>query len=92
MIRGEGRDKAAEAAPEPYDRLVGRLEKVVADLEGGSLTLEQSIEKFAEGVRIAREAAKKLDEAERRVEALLRAEDGGVEARPLGEEGPEGGR
>ena len=80
----------AEAAPEPYDRLVVRLEKVVEELEGGELTLEQSIEKFSEGVRLAREAAKKLDEAERRVDMLLRAEDGSVEAEPLAEGGPEG--
>lgn len=90
--RSEPREKPAEAAPEPYDRIVGRLEKVVEELEGGGLTLEQSIEKFALGVSLAREASKKLDEAERRVESLLRTEDGGVEARPLAEEGREGGR
>jgi exodeoxyribonuclease VII small subunit len=78
------------AAPgaEPYDQTVARLEKVVEALEGGQLTLEQSIEKFAEGVALSREAGRKLDEAERRVEALLRADDGGVETRPLdGDEG-----
>lgn len=74
---------AAPPAPEPYDQLVARLEKVVQDLERGELTLEQSIEKFAEGVTLSREASRKLDEAERRVETLLRAEDGSVESRPL---------
>jgi exodeoxyribonuclease VII small subunit len=75
--------KAAPAPPEPYDALVARLEKVVAELEGGELTLEQSIEKFAEGVALSRDASRKLDEAERRVETLLRAEDGSVASRPL---------
>lgn len=81
--------KAAELEPEPepYDRLVARLEKVVEELEGGGLTLEQSIEKFAEGIRLARRASKRLDEAERKVETLLRAEDGSVESAPLGDEG-----
>jgi exodeoxyribonuclease VII small subunit len=87
--------KAAPAAgtgpAEPaYDALVERLEKVVAELEAGTLTLEQSIEKFAEGVQLARDASRKLEEAERRVEGLLRAEDGSVESRPL--EGEEDGR
>jgi len=86
------RDKKAlpEAAPEPYDKLVERLEKLVEELEGGKLSLEQSIETFAEGVKVARDAGKKLDESERRVEQLLRTDDGSVEARPLGEgdEGP----
>jgi exodeoxyribonuclease VII small subunit len=62
---------------------VERLEKVVAELEAGTLTLEQSIEKFAEGVQLARDASRKLEEAERRVEGLLRAEDGSVQSRPL---------
>ncbi len=68
---------------ETYDALVERLEKVVAELESGSLSLEQSIERFAEGVRLAREAARHLDEAERRVEMLLKTADGGEEEVPL---------
>lgn len=79
--------KTPEAQAEPYDQLVERLERLVAELEGGKLPLEKSLETFAEGVRLAREAGRKLDEAEKRVEELLRAEDGSVAARPLGEEG-----
>jgi exodeoxyribonuclease VII small subunit len=74
-----------EPAPEPYDQVVERLEKLVSELEGGKLSLEKSLETFAEGVRLAREAGKKLDEAERRVEELLRADDGTVTARPIGQ-------
>ena len=68
---------------ESYDVLVARLEKVVGELEGGQLTLEQSIEKFAEGVRLARDATRKLDEAEARVEMLVRAADGSDEHVPF---------
>jgi len=68
---------------ESYDVLVTRLEKVVGELEGGQLTLEQSIEKFAEGVRLARDATRKLDEAEARVEMLVRTADGGDERVPF---------
>jgi exodeoxyribonuclease VII small subunit len=77
------------AAPEPYDALVARLEKVVGELETGTLSLEQSIEKFAEGVRLARDASRKLDEAEKRVEQLTRTEEGEPVASPLD---PEGGK
>jgi exodeoxyribonuclease VII small subunit len=72
-----------------YDALVARLERVVGELEGGQLTLEQSIERFAEGVRLAREASRKLDDAERRVEVLIRSADGDEEAVPFE---PEAGR
>jgi exodeoxyribonuclease VII small subunit len=82
------REKKTPQEPigEPYDALVERLEKLVVQLEGGKLPLEKSLETFAEGVRLAREAGRKLDDAERRVELLLRAEDGSVSAQPLGEE------
>ena len=71
------------AESEAYDALVARLERVVGELEGGKLSLEQSIEKFAEGVRLVREAQRKLDEAERRVEILLRDADGTQQAVPF---------
>jgi exodeoxyribonuclease VII small subunit len=69
-------EKVGEAS---YDALVGRLEKVVEALEAGDLSLEQSVERFAEGVRLARDAGLRLDEAERRVEQLVK-DAAGVEA------------
>ena len=72
---------------ETYDGLVARLERVVGELEGGQLTLEQSIERFAEGVKLAREASRKLDEAERRVEQLVRGVDGEDDTVPFAPEG-----
>jgi exodeoxyribonuclease VII small subunit len=76
-------------AEESYDALVTRLERVVGELESGQLTLEQSIEKFAEGVRLAKDASRKLDDAERRIELLVRDADGDEEAVPFE---PEAGR
>lgn len=78
----EPKGQKGEAA-ESYDLAVARLEKVVAELEGGGLSLEQSLEKFAEGMGLAREAQKKLEEAERRIEKLVRAADGSEQAVPL---------
>jgi exodeoxyribonuclease VII small subunit len=80
----------AEDAAESYDALVARLEKVVGELESGTLDLERSIEKFAEGIRLAREASSKLDAAERRVEVLLRNEAGEAEVAPFDAEGAKG--
>jgi exodeoxyribonuclease VII small subunit len=77
------------AGEESYDAIVARLERVVSELESGQLSLEQSIERFAEGVRLAKDASKKLDDAERRVELLVRGADGEDEAVPFA---PEAGR
>ncbi len=80
----ESTERDARAKPdEAYDALVARLERVVGELEAGNLTLEQSIEKFAEGVRLAKDASRKLDEAEKRVELLVRGTGGQDEAVPF---------
>lgn len=79
--------KAAETrVEETYDAIVARLERVVGELESGQLSLEQCIEKFAEGVRLAKDASRKLDDAERRVEQLVRSADGNDEAVPFEQE------
>ena len=54
-----------------YEEIVQRLAKVVERLEGGGLSLEESIAAFEEGIRLARAGAAKLEEAERKVEVLL---------------------
>lgn len=79
-----------EAREETYDAIVARLERVVGELESGTLTLEQSIERFAEGVRLAKDATRKLDDAERRVEMLVRGAGGEEETVPLDPGGGKG--
>jgi exodeoxyribonuclease VII small subunit len=88
--KGEQGGQAGAAAPEPYDELVERLEKVVGELESGDLPLERSIEKFAEGMRLVREAGTRLDEAERRVEQLVKSASGAEEEVPFDPEAGKG--
>lgn len=57
-----------------YEEIVQRLTKVVERLEGGGLSLEESIAAFEDGIQLARAGAQKLELAERKVEQLL--EDG----------------
>lgn len=65
----------AEPSPKPvsekYEEIVSRLAKVVERLEGGGLSLEESIAAFEEGITLARAGAARLEEAERKVEVLL---------------------
>jgi exodeoxyribonuclease VII small subunit len=88
--RPEKAEQATGSVPEPYDRLVERLETVVAELEAGGLPLEQSIEKFAEGMRLVREAGQRLDEAERRVDQLVKTASGEAAEAPFGPGGGQG--
>ena len=56
---------------ESFEESARRLSQIVAELEGGDLPLERSLQLFEEGVRLARAAQERLDQAERRVEELL---------------------
>ena len=73
MGKTKGRDIPAEDAP--FEDVMERLQAVVEQLEAGDLPLEESLAMFEEGVRLSRTGAKRLDEAERRVEELLAAGD-----------------
>jgi exodeoxyribonuclease VII small subunit len=59
-----------------FDLVLAQLRGLVEKLEGGNLTLEQSLQAFEEGVKLARQGSQVLDAAEQRVEILLRDESG----------------
>lgn len=58
-----------------YDEVVKRLEAIVEGLEGGELSLEESLERFAEGINLVRQGEGLLNDAEKRIEQLL-SDDG----------------
>jgi exodeoxyribonuclease VII small subunit len=57
-----------------FEKALDRLEKIVGKLETGDLTLEEALKLFEEGTQITRFCSTKLDEAERKVEILLKDE------------------
>lgn len=74
-------------AEKTFAAALSRLEEIVQELEKGDLLLEQSLKLFEEGVKLARLCTKRLDEAERKVEILLKDKDGKISPRPFeGEE------
>ncbi len=52
------------------------LETIVSQLEEGDLSLEESLKLFENGVKLSRECQGRLNEAERRIEVLLKDKDG----------------
>jgi exodeoxyribonuclease VII small subunit len=58
-----------------FEEALERLETIVEELEGGALSLEQSIARYEEGVRLSRRLSQTLDHAEKRIERLT--EEGG---------------
>ncbi len=72
-----------------FEQLIEKLEGVVQSLEQGDTPLEEALTTFERGVGLARLGARRLDEAERRIELLL-ADEEGVRTRPMDPEGGKG--
>lgn len=53
-----------------------RLEELIQDLEGGELDLDRSLAVFEEGIKLSRHLNRKLDEAEKKLELLIKDEEG----------------
>lgn len=70
-------------ATEKFETALKKLEDIVRRLEGSSLSLDDSLKAFEEGVKHASFCAKKLDEAERKVEVLLKRKDGAFSREPF---------
>lgn len=71
------------AKEESFEEAVKKLEGIVRKLEDGDLPLEESLRYFEEGVRLSRFCAHKLDEAEKKIEVLMKEKDGRLKAKPL---------
>ncbi len=65
-----------------FEACLEELEKVVKELEGGDLPLERSLELFEKGVQLSNTCRKQLEEAETRVETLIR-KNGRVQTEPF---------
>jgi exodeoxyribonuclease VII small subunit len=69
-----------------FEASLSNLEKIVRRLEEGDLPLEESLKLFEDGVRLSRECQERLNQAERRIEILLKDEDGNAALNVVGRE------
>ena len=75
-------DGAPEKPIQTFESCLEELEKVVKELEGGDLPLERSIALFEKGVALSESCRKQLEDAETRVEILMR-KDGKIQPEPF---------
>ena len=66
----------SEQPTRSFEASLEALEQIVRDLEQGDLPLERSLELFERGIRLSRECQERLSQAERRIEVLLRDNQG----------------
>ncbi len=70
-------------AAEKFETAMKRLEEIVAKMEGGEPGLEESLKLFEEGIKLSRVLNKRLEDAERKVEMLVRDESGELKTEPF---------
>ena len=73
-----------------FEQAIQRLEKIVADMEGAELPLEDVLKKYEEGTRLVRFCNQKLEEAEKKIEILAKKPDGSVALEPFEAESAKG--
>ena len=66
-----------------FEDCLARLEQIVGRLETGNLPLEESLKIFEEGITLARHCARYLDDAERRIDILVKDEGGATVSKPF---------
>jgi len=66
--------KKTEAGPD-FEKTLAELEKLVANLEEGELSLDESLSGFKRGIELTRRCQTVLDNAQQTVEQLINPED-----------------
>lgn len=77
-----------ESQPEPtFEETLKRLETLVRDMETGRLGLDESLDRFEEGMKLVKTCESKLGDARKRVEMLMEKGEDELEWREVEEEG-----
>jgi exodeoxyribonuclease VII small subunit len=69
-----------------FEKDLGRLEDIVEALEEGELSLDDSLKRFEEGIKLSRRCEKALTTAEKKIEVLMKDADGALKAEPFDDE------
>lgn len=69
-----------------YEEALKRLEKLVAELDQSDIDLETRLKKFEEGTKLARILLKKLEQAKKKVDVLVKSETGQASLAPFNDD------
>ena len=73
-----------------FEESLARLEQMLEELESGRLTLDESLARYEEGVKALKRCYEVLRDAEKRVEMLIKTEEGTLDTVPFEPEAPAG--
>ncbi|MFT5206820.1 MAG: exodeoxyribonuclease VII small subunit [Candidatus Omnitrophota bacterium] len=61
-----------------FEDTMHKLESIVEELEVGDLGLENSLKHYEEGIQLAQTCSKRLEEAKKKIEVLMRDKSGNL--------------
>jgi exodeoxyribonuclease VII small subunit len=68
---------------EKFETILEKLQGLVRELESGECSLEDSIKKFEEGVALAKNCQERLNQAEHKIEILLKSDSNQISTAPF---------
>ena len=66
-----------------FEEALERLEVIVDDLDGDNISLDDSLEKFIEGVHLVKFCNRKLEQAEKKIEIVVKDDEQFAEIVPF---------
>ena len=80
-----GMAKRNQTVPSNFESALTELEGILTEIESGDVGLEQSLVKYERGNFLIQHCRKVLNQAEKQIEELSKAPDGGLQSTPLPE-------
>jgi len=71
-----------------FEKSLETLEKIVQELESGSLTLDDALKRYERGMAAHKQCTQVLAAAEKRIEVLLKDDDGELDTQPMATDEP----
>ena len=66
-----------------FEESLAELEKIIGELEGGTLPLDTMMTRYEQGVKALAKCREVLDKAEKKIQILVKDSDGKLEAKPF---------
>ena len=79
--------KKNQNPPKTFEEALAELEQILGQIEGGEVGLEESLVKYERGTFLIGHCRSVLNRAEKQIELLSKAPDGGIESTPLEPDG-----
>jgi exodeoxyribonuclease VII small subunit len=79
--------KKNQTPPKSFEDALRELEQILAEIEGGQVGLEESLVKYERGTFLIQHCRAVLNQAEKHIEMLSKAEDGSLQSEPMKEDG-----